>query len=71
MAEFPLDPMLSKTVIAAEKYGCVEEVSIRWKMTTALRVAGGFSLGSDDMYHFLGSTPLRWNTRSCRDEDRI
>ncbi|CAM9385113.1 unnamed protein product [Ectocarpus sp. 12 AP-2014] len=26
MAEFPLDPMLSKTVIAAEKYGCVEEV---------------------------------------------
>lgn len=27
MAEFPLDPMLSKTVIAAEKYGCVDEVS--------------------------------------------
>lgn len=26
MAEFPLDPMLSKTVIAAEKYGCVDEV---------------------------------------------
>lgn len=26
MAEFPLDPMLSKTVIASEKYGCVEEV---------------------------------------------
>ncbi|CAN0298214.1 unnamed protein product, partial [Scytosiphon promiscuus] len=26
MAEFPLDPMLSKAVIAAEKYGCVDEV---------------------------------------------
>lgn len=27
MAEFPLDPMLSKAVIAAEKYGCVDEVT--------------------------------------------
>ncbi|KAI8591110.1 pre-mRNA splicing factor [Geranomyces variabilis] len=26
MAEFPLDPMLSKTVIAAEKYSCTDEV---------------------------------------------
>jgi len=26
MAEFPLDPMLSKSVIAAEKYECVKEV---------------------------------------------
>lgn len=26
MAEFPLDPMLSKAVLAADKYGCVEEV---------------------------------------------
>lgn len=26
MAEFPLDPMLSKAVIAAEKYACVAEV---------------------------------------------
>jgi pre-mRNA-splicing factor ATP-dependent RNA helicase DHX16 len=26
MAEFPLDPFLSKTIIAAEKYGCTEEV---------------------------------------------
>jgi len=26
MAEFPLDPMLSKSVIAAEKYKCVKEV---------------------------------------------
>ncbi|KAI8922414.1 pre-mRNA splicing factor [Powellomyces hirtus] len=26
MAEFPLDPMLSKTVIAAEKYGCTDEI---------------------------------------------
>ncbi|CAM9520621.1 unnamed protein product, partial [Phaeothamnion confervicola] len=26
MAEFPLDPMMSKAVIAAEKYGCVSEV---------------------------------------------
>ncbi|KAJ3018695.1 hypothetical protein HKX48_002738 [Thoreauomyces humboldtii] len=26
MAEFPLDPMLSKTVIAAEKYECTDEV---------------------------------------------
>lgn len=26
MAEFPLDPMLSKAVIAADKYGCVDEV---------------------------------------------
>lgn len=27
MAEFPIDPMLSKTLIAAEKYHCTEEVS--------------------------------------------
>lgn len=27
MAEFPIDPMLSKTLIAAEKYKCTEEVS--------------------------------------------
>jgi pre-mRNA-splicing factor ATP-dependent RNA helicase DHX16 len=26
MAEFPLDPMLSKTVIASEKYECVSEI---------------------------------------------
>lgn len=26
MAEFPIDPMLSKTLITAEKYGCTEEV---------------------------------------------
>ncbi|TPX36562.1 hypothetical protein SmJEL517_g01215 [Synchytrium microbalum] len=26
MAEFPIDPMLSKTLVAAEKYGCTEEV---------------------------------------------
>lgn len=26
MAEFPLDPMLSKTLIHAEKYGCSEEI---------------------------------------------
>lgn len=28
MAEFPLDPMLSKAVIAADKYGCVDEVGV-------------------------------------------
>ncbi|KAI8909620.1 pre-mRNA splicing factor [Gorgonomyces haynaldii] len=27
MAEFPVDPMLSKTIIAAEKYKCTEEVA--------------------------------------------
>lgn len=26
MAEFPLDPMLAKTILASEKYGCSEEV---------------------------------------------
>eukprot|EP01135_Chromosphaera_perkinsii_P002177 Nk52_evm12s218 gene=Nk52_evmTU12s218 len=26
MAEFPVDPMLSKTIISAEKYKCVEEI---------------------------------------------
>ncbi|KAI9889872.1 MAG: Cyclin-dependent kinase catalytic subunit [Vezdaea aestivalis] len=26
MAEFPTDPMLAKTILAADKYGCVEEV---------------------------------------------
>jgi len=26
MAEFPTDPMLAKTLLAAERYGCVEEV---------------------------------------------
>lgn len=33
MAEFPLDPMLSKAVIAAEKYGCVDEVRQSSKRT--------------------------------------
>ena len=27
MAEFPLDPFLSKTIIAAETYGCTEEIA--------------------------------------------
>ena len=27
MAEFPIDPMLSKTLIAAEKYECTEEIA--------------------------------------------
>ena len=27
MAEFPLDPFLSKTIIAAEKYRCTEQVN--------------------------------------------
>lgn len=26
MAEFPLDPMMAKTLIASEKYGCTEEI---------------------------------------------
>ncbi|KAM5443941.1 putative RNA helicase [Microsporum ferrugineum] len=26
MAEFPTDPMLSKSILAADKYGCVEEI---------------------------------------------
>ncbi|GFP99044.1 putative pre-mRNA-splicing factor ATP-dependent RNA helicase dhx16 [Phtheirospermum japonicum] len=26
MAELPLDPMLSKTIVASEKYGCTEEI---------------------------------------------
>ncbi|KAJ3289529.1 hypothetical protein HK104_007398 [Borealophlyctis nickersoniae] len=26
MAEFPVDPMLSKTIVAAEKYGCTDEI---------------------------------------------
>lgn len=26
MAEFPMDPMLSKTIIASEKFKCSEEV---------------------------------------------
>ena len=35
MAEFPLDPTMSKTILASEKYKCSEEVSrpaglIRW-----------------------------------------
>jgi pre-mRNA-splicing factor ATP-dependent RNA helicase DHX16 len=41
MAEFPLDPMLSKTVIASEKYGCVSEV---------LSTVAMLSLGSSVFY---------------------
>lgn len=26
MAEFPLDPMLSKMLVQADKYGCVDEI---------------------------------------------
>lgn len=43
MAEFPLDPMLSKTVIAADKYGCVEEVGIAM---VAVAAAAACSRGS-------------------------
>jgi pre-mRNA-splicing factor ATP-dependent RNA helicase DHX16 len=28
MSEFPIDPMLSKTLIVAEKYQCTEQVQI-------------------------------------------
>jgi pre-mRNA-splicing factor ATP-dependent RNA helicase DHX16 len=28
MAEFPVDPMLSKAIISSEKYGCTDEVSL-------------------------------------------
>ena len=28
MAEFPLDPMLAKTLIASEKYGVAEQVGV-------------------------------------------
>jgi pre-mRNA-splicing factor ATP-dependent RNA helicase DHX16 len=41
MAEFPLDPMLSKTVIASEKYKCVSEV---------LSTVAMLSLGSSVFY---------------------
>jgi pre-mRNA-splicing factor ATP-dependent RNA helicase DHX16 len=27
MAEFPMDPMMSKMIVASEKYHCTEEVS--------------------------------------------
>ncbi|XP_065005349.1 pre-mRNA-splicing factor ATP-dependent RNA helicase DEAH1-like isoform X3 [Musa acuminata AAA Group] len=33
MAEFPLDPMLSKMIVASEKYKCSEEVYNSWKET--------------------------------------
>jgi pre-mRNA-splicing factor ATP-dependent RNA helicase DHX16 len=26
MAEFPVDPMLSKTIIASEKYKCIDQI---------------------------------------------
>lgn len=28
MAEFPVDPMLSKAIIASEQYSCTDEVSL-------------------------------------------
>ena len=31
MAEFPVDPMMSKTIIAAETYGCTEEVILTFR----------------------------------------
>lgn len=34
MAEFPTDPMLSKTLIAAEQYKCTEEVKLLWYILT-------------------------------------
>ena len=41
MAEFPLDPMMSKSLIAAEKYQCVDEV---------LTITAMISLGSSVFY---------------------
>lgn len=41
MAEFPLDPMMSKAVISSEKYGCTEEV---------LTIVAMLSIGSSVFY---------------------
>ena len=41
MAEFPLDPMMSKAVIESEKYGCTEEV---------LTIVSMLSIGSSVFY---------------------
>lgn len=38
MAEFPMDPMLSKTIIAAEKFQCSDEVDINFKKGCLIRV---------------------------------
>lgn len=37
MAEFPVDPMMSKTLVASEQYGCVEEVI---SITAMLNIGG-------------------------------
>ncbi|KAF9626254.1 hypothetical protein IFM89_031646 [Coptis chinensis] len=41
MAEFPLDPMLSKTIVASEKYRCTEEI---------LSIAAMLSVGNSIFY---------------------
>jgi len=41
MAEFPLDPMMSKAVLASEKYGCTSEV---------ITIVSMLSIGSSVFY---------------------
>ncbi len=36
MAEFPVDPMLSKAIISSEKYSCTDEASVFSRYTVAL-----------------------------------
>jgi pre-mRNA-splicing factor ATP-dependent RNA helicase DHX16 len=39
MAEFPVDPMLSKAIINSETYKCTHEVSFASYWTTSYRIA--------------------------------
>jgi hypothetical protein len=58
MAEFPVDPMLSKTIIASEEYSCTDEVSTRFN---------GSWIALNDLFHlrFCRSFLCFPNRRRC------
>lgn len=49
MAEFPVDPMLSKAIIASEKYQCTDEV--RFPSSLLLALSHCYCIGVDDHRH--------------------
>lgn len=52
MAEFPVDPMLSKAIISSEKYGCTDEVSGQTPATLLSRLI--YWAGSNYHRHAFG-----------------
>lgn len=51
MAEFPVDPMLSKTIIASEEYACTDEVGVWYFVSCAIHL----SVLIPDLVHYINA----------------